>query len=207
MSNYAKEVMFDKNSSEQTERVDKSSDRDILGMMLHTLYLATLRKWDGVCSKVLGATTNYKLDSLACTYNDAVFNTTSTLTGTEHQFTCTLQDLLDFVGEDSRRDMLRINWEMLRRQKEWLAKQPDSAEARGLLDFLDTVTAMMVDIVGLPEEEVYGMSNTDEPVYLISESNFRGLLEDSGFGDMVDEVLANTDKLKPKEQLCTHQTK
>lgn len=49
-----------------------------------------------------------------------------------------------------------INWELLRKQKQWLLNLPECAEANGLINMIDAIQDGAVDGGEFTEEEVFG---------------------------------------------------
>ena len=51
----------------------------------------------------------------------------------------------------------RMDWELLRKQKDWLLEQ-QNASAAGLVNMLDALQDAAVDELGIPEEKVFGFA-------------------------------------------------
>lgn len=59
-------------------------------------------------------------------------------------------------------DIGPIDWSELKASKKWLIKHNDgSEEAEGLLSFLDHVQDYAVDVLGIPEDEVFDLDRED----------------------------------------------
>lgn len=50
---------------------------------------------------------------------------------------------------------LKLDVQLLKKQKCWLVNQPSSEETEGLIGLLDAIQDHLVDVMGLPQEEVF----------------------------------------------------
>jgi len=66
------------------------------------------------------------------------------------------------MSEHSRRQVSdKINWKLLREQKDWLLSQtdePDLTMATGLIGLIDEIQDIAVDYEGIPSETVFGFA-------------------------------------------------
>lgn len=55
-----------------------------------------------------------------------------------------------------------IDWTLLKTQKRWLIAQPECDEATGLLNLIDAIQDHAVDVLGVPEHEVFDLEGDGE---------------------------------------------